>query len=220
MYRPTDEEIGRAILAGRQKAGILQEELSDRLAKVGLNWSRVTISKVERGERSVRATEIPAVAQALDMEVSDLFTPWESGLELRLRDAMRHEHQLDEELRMAEQEYARVRTRLADVHAGLSIAAKRVDALRLLIDFTRGAPNVEAVSWSAEALVSFWTNGFQPPLPLRAGDLDAQFGEHFASSVDQDGVFDLEKAFPHVRFGIRFDEDDHDDDLNVQWRRP
>jgi transcriptional regulator with XRE-family HTH domain len=220
MYRPTDEEIGRAVLAGRQKAGILQEELSERLAKMGLNWSRVTISKVERGERSVRATEIPAVAQALDMEVSDLFTPWESGLELRLKDAIRREHQLDEECRLIEQEYARVGARLEDARDDVVNAIKRVDALRLLIDFTRGAPNVEAVSWSAEALVSFWASGFQPPLPLGAGDLAAQFGEHFTSSVDQDGVFDLEKAFPHVKFGIRFDEDDHDDDLNVQWRRP
>jgi transcriptional regulator with XRE-family HTH domain len=218
MYRPTDEEIGRAILAGRQKAGILQEELSERLAKMGLNWSRVTISKVERGERSVRATEIPAVAQALDMEVSDLFTPWESGLELRLKDAIRQEHQLSEELRMVDQEYARVQLKLKNAHDVLTNAVNRVEALRLLINFTRGAPNVEAVSWSAGALVSYWANAFQPPLSL--GDVAAQLGEHLAGSVEQDGVLDLEKAFPHVQFGRRIEDDDHDDDLNVQWRQP
>lgn len=214
----TDEGIGRAIQAGRQRLGIHQSELSERLSAHGLVWSQATISKVERGDRPVRATEIPAVAHALDMEVADLFTPWESGLQLRLKDAIRLEHQLDEECRLIEQEYARVGARLEDARDGLLNVIKRVDALRLLIDFTRGAPNVEAVSWSAEALVSFWTNGLEPP--LGPGELAAQFGDHFASSVDQDGVVDLEKAFPHVKFGIRFDEDDDDDDLNVQWRRP
>lgn len=213
----TDEGIGRAIQAGRQRLGILQSELSERLEIHGLVWSQATISKVERGDRPVRATEIPAVAQALDMDVSDLFTPWESGLQLLLQDAIKQEHQLDEELRAIEQEHARVGARMQEIGTALGTAGDRVDALRLLIDFTQGAPKVEAVSWSAEALASYWANAFQPP--LGPGGLAAQLGEHLAGSVDQDGVFDLEKAFPHVRFGIRFDDDDHDSDLNVQWRR-
>jgi transcriptional regulator with XRE-family HTH domain len=219
MYRPTDEEIGRAILAGRQKAGILQEELSERLAKLGLNWSRVTISKVERGERSVRATEIPAVAQALDMEVTDLFTPWESGLELRLKDAIRQEHQLDQELRGIEREHARVGARMQEVGAALGAAADRVEALRLLIDFTQGGTNVESVSWSAEALVSHWTTALQPPLDPR--EIAEQLGEHLAGLADQDGVIDLEKAFPHVTFGHSGKDNvrDESQDLMVHWRR-
>lgn len=214
----TDEGIGRAIQAGRQRLGILQSELSERLEIHGLVWSQATISKVERGDRPVRATEIPAVAQALDMAVSDLFTPWESGLELRLQDALEQEYRLDQELKMIEQEYARVGAKMQETGAAVGAAVDRVEALRLLIDLTRGAPYVESVSWSAEAVVSFWTNAFQPPLSL--GDLAAQLGEHVAGSVDQDGVFDLEKAFPHVQFGRfgKVDDRDESQDLTVHWR--
>lgn len=215
----TDEGIGRAIQAGRQRLGILQSELSERLEIQGLVWSQATISKVERGDRPVRATEIPAVARALDMDMSDLFMPWESGLQLRLQEAIEQEHQLDQELRSIEQEYTRVSARKREIGAALGAAGDRVEALRLLIDFTQGATNVEWVSWSAEALVSYWTNAFQPPLDLR--DLAAQLAEHLAGPVDQDGVFDLEKTFPHVRFGHSGKDDvtDESQDLIVRRRR-
>lgn len=208
----TDKGIGLAIQAGRQHAGILQSELSERLWIRGLTWSQATISKVERGDRPVRATELPVVADALDMDVTDLFTPWESGLQLRLRDAARRERQLEEEFKTVQQEHARVAERVAEISKQLEEASNQVRALRVLIDFTRDAPDVEAVSWSSEALVDYWRN--RPGRRLGLGDLMDELGGDFANYVLAKG-FDLEGAFPHVTFG----QDDSSQPLNVQWRR-
>lgn len=153
------------------------------------------------------------------MDVSDLFTPWESGLQLRWQEATKQVHQLDQELKVIGEEYIRVKARMREVDAALGTAGDRAEALRLLIDFTQGATNVESVSWSAEALVSYWTDAFQPPLDL--GELAAQLGERLGGSSDQDGVIDLEKMFPYVRFGHSGKDDvtDENQDLIVGRRR-
>lgn len=195
----TDENIGQAIQAGRQRAGILQSALSERLAAHGLTWSQATISKVERGDRPVRAIELPAVAAALDMSVDDLFTPWESGLQLRLRDATAEMVRLDDGLKAVREEYARVSGELTRYVGRLQDARNSYEALRVLIDFTRGALETERVSWTAAALVEYWTNGIEPRLNL--GDLVDQLGDPFASSVRAGGVVDLASAFPGVQFG-------------------
>jgi transcriptional regulator with XRE-family HTH domain len=209
----TDKGIGRAIQAGRQHAGILQSELSERLWERGLTWSQATISKVERGDRPVRATELPVVAEALDMDVTDLFTPWESGLQLSLRDAARRERQLEEEFKAIQQEHARVAERVAEVSKQLEEARTQAEALRVLIDFTRGTPDVEAVSWSGRALLDYWKHRLEPRLGL--GDLMEHLGDDFAEHVMQNDIIDLEEAFPNVLFGHQ----DAGQALDVQWRK-
>lgn len=67
--------------------------------------------------------------------------------------------------------------------------------------------------------MSYWTDAFQPPLDL--GELAAQLGERLGGSSDQDGVIDLEKMFPYVRFGHSGKDDvtDENQDLIVGRRR-
>ena len=77
----SDADLGRAIEAARVVAQIGQQELSDRLRARGLNWSRVTLSKVETGNRTVKAAELPTLLDALGAELGDLFD--NAGDELR-----------------------------------------------------------------------------------------------------------------------------------------
>ncbi|MFC0247700.1 helix-turn-helix domain-containing protein [Citricoccus parietis] len=199
MYRPTDEGIGSAILAGRQMAGILQEELSERLAEMGLNWSRVTISKVERGERSVRATELPAVAAALNMTVDDLFVPRGSGIQLRLSEALIQMLKLNDEYKTASTEYSQAFDRYRECGDRLREARTSYEALSVLHDFSNGALETEAVSWSAEALLDYWEHEIRPPLD--PGDLFAALPESVSHSLEEGGLGELASAFPSVRFG-------------------
>lgn len=49
-----------------------QGDLSERMCDAGVNWSQGTLSRIERGDRSVRAVELPALARALDTKVATI----------------------------------------------------------------------------------------------------------------------------------------------------
>lgn len=85
----TDFAFGRAVEYARDAAHLGQQDLAERLRARGLNWSRVTVSKVETGNRTVKASELPILADALGTEVHDLFSTAEDALKRGFHQAHR-----------------------------------------------------------------------------------------------------------------------------------
>jgi transcriptional regulator with XRE-family HTH domain len=57
---PPHEELRRLLIERRQKAGLTQQQVADRLG-----WGQKTISKIERGSKRVTAVELVELAEAL-----------------------------------------------------------------------------------------------------------------------------------------------------------
>lgn len=62
--------IGDRVKEARGKAQLTQEELSKKLAKLGVAVDRAGIAKIETGIRGVLDFELVALARALDVEVT------------------------------------------------------------------------------------------------------------------------------------------------------
>jgi hypothetical protein len=54
---PTAERTS-ALAAARQKAGLSQKALADRMRDAGLSWTQATVSKIERGTRALADVEV------------------------------------------------------------------------------------------------------------------------------------------------------------------
>jgi transcriptional regulator with XRE-family HTH domain len=59
--------LTRNLRAERTRAELTQPELADRLG-----WTRDMVSKMERGQRTIGAHELPALCEALGCTVRDL----------------------------------------------------------------------------------------------------------------------------------------------------
>jgi DNA-binding XRE family transcriptional regulator len=57
---PRHEELRRLLIERRQKAGLTQQQVADRLG-----WGQKTVSKIERGSKRVTAVELVELAEAL-----------------------------------------------------------------------------------------------------------------------------------------------------------
>jgi Zn-dependent peptidase ImmA (M78 family)/transcriptional regulator with XRE-family HTH domain len=78
---PTQEELGRRIAQARSDYGMTQADLA---ASVGLE--RTAFVRVEAGERKVSATELVALAEALDRPIDWFFTESPPAVVSRRRD--------------------------------------------------------------------------------------------------------------------------------------
>ncbi len=57
---PRHEELCRFLIEQRQKAGLTQQQVADRLG-----WGQKTVSKIERGAKRVTAVELIELAEAI-----------------------------------------------------------------------------------------------------------------------------------------------------------
>jgi transcriptional regulator with XRE-family HTH domain len=62
-----DQNIAASVRAYREAAGISQEELAQRMSDRGFGFSQATIWKIESGQRPVKASELAALADSLDV---------------------------------------------------------------------------------------------------------------------------------------------------------
>lgn len=69
--------IHHSIRSRRRELGLTQEDLAARMEQYlpTIQWTWVTISKIERGLRRVKAEEIAAFARALECRVTTLLDP-------------------------------------------------------------------------------------------------------------------------------------------------
>ncbi len=64
---------GKRIKAARIKAGLSQQQLSDKLELSAVYVCRGSVSRIENGERAVTDIEIDAVSKALGVTLNYLF---------------------------------------------------------------------------------------------------------------------------------------------------
>lgn len=67
------------ILSRRMALGLSQGDLAERLRTWWPSCTNLTVSKIERGLRNVRADELPWFAEALECSVVDLIDPLSKG---------------------------------------------------------------------------------------------------------------------------------------------
>lgn len=65
---------GRAVREARERLGITQRQLADRLEEVaGWRVDPTAITRIEKGERELRVSQVQALAKALDATPSEFF---------------------------------------------------------------------------------------------------------------------------------------------------
>lgn len=186
-----NEEIGRAIAAARERAGMNQAQFSAGLQAAGLPWYQATVSKVERGERPVRLAEAPVVADVLQMDPAELI-PGAGGLESTRRGLAQH-------LRTLELEAVIKVERYLEAAAGLDV----LDMLEVLASDPSAA---FSVSMTAEAFAE-WIElhmGSSGGVYRRTGDgwpwvsqlVDPAFKVRALELVDYSGVTGADEDVP------------------------
>ena len=71
-----DRRIGSRLQSERERQGISQPELTQRLASLGVPMSDALIRRIEHGTRPLNLAEIDALARALEVPEA-LFLPYE-----------------------------------------------------------------------------------------------------------------------------------------------
>lgn len=76
LHPPLDTElvIGREMRRIRERLGITQQELAERMIKNGFRFHQTQVAKMERGERPIRVNEWIAIATALGMAPLDMLS--------------------------------------------------------------------------------------------------------------------------------------------------
>ena len=67
--------VGANVRQAREDLGWSQQELVDRLAEIGVNWSRPTVAQLELGKRGTTVDDLVAVALALGVAPHVLLYP-------------------------------------------------------------------------------------------------------------------------------------------------
>ncbi len=105
--------------------GLSQGDLASRLRDEGVNWAQGTLSKVENGERPVRLSEGPTVADVLGIDLSALID--EGDL-------------LDGLLKQARRDEAAARYALTQAQGQVALATCRHQYLKLMSELTGPHP--------------------------------------------------------------------------------
>lgn len=67
-----DAAVGERIAELRKQKDLRQEDFMDLLEARGLSWTRATLSRIEGGQRALRAAELFVVADTLGVDVNQL----------------------------------------------------------------------------------------------------------------------------------------------------
>ncbi|WP_280428338.1 helix-turn-helix domain-containing protein [Nocardia brasiliensis] len=136
-----DQAIGKRIEALRVSRGLSQDQLSVQLREAGINWSQVTLSKVEAGTRPTKFAEILAIAQHFGVEAVDL-SPDGGGVGYQYRKARQQRDDAARRVKEAEQALGNAKFR----HVQLAMRTAR---LRLAVELTSGQRGPYRVNESA-----------------------------------------------------------------------
>jgi transcriptional regulator with XRE-family HTH domain len=143
-----EEFVGQKVRKYRQALGVTQDELGRRVGdRLGKRWPRQVVCNAEKGDRSLGAAEIVALAEALMVDVAALVEPdagqvWQiempGGGVIELRGDTRDPRVLLDEIQKIERrmheranannvdaaELAMLRKSLADMRGAQSLTSK------------------------------------------------------------------------------------------------
>ena len=74
MAKLEDDELGAHVSRLRASAGITLEDVAQAMSDRGYGWTQSTAWKIEHGQRSLKANEVPALVEVLDVGAVDLLT--------------------------------------------------------------------------------------------------------------------------------------------------
>jgi transcriptional regulator with XRE-family HTH domain len=66
--------IGNNVFILRKKSKMTQKELSEKLQLAGYDFDRLTVGRIESGDRFVADYEVKALAEVFYISINDLFT--------------------------------------------------------------------------------------------------------------------------------------------------
>ncbi|MDX3747489.1 helix-turn-helix transcriptional regulator [Streptomyces sp. AK08-02] len=153
---PHDPErvIGREMRRIRERMGLTQLEVAERMLKNGFRFHQTQIAKMERGERPIRVNEWIAIATALGTSVQDMLAS-EIGARigespekpLNLAELERERDAVHQRLRAAEDQLARARDQATATRLARDVAeAAARDAEMQLVEAQAHVSEFEAVA--------------------------------------------------------------------------
>ncbi|MBP3977846.1 helix-turn-helix domain-containing protein [Microbacterium sp. BLY] len=69
----TDKELGENVR--RFRGDMSQKALAERMNELGARWSQPTVAAIERGERSLKFTEVTMLSEALQLPIGHFVSP-------------------------------------------------------------------------------------------------------------------------------------------------
>jgi transcriptional regulator with XRE-family HTH domain len=105
LFTDIDQNIAASLRVYREAASVSQEELAQRMSDRGFGFSQATVWKIERGQRPVKASELVALADSLQI-LSPMSLTWEPGV-------ARHRAQLQQANRKAHDAYGTLKAAAA-----------------------------------------------------------------------------------------------------------
>lgn len=88
--RSPDEVVGRNIRTFRERADLTQKELTARLETGGWKIDPTALTRIEKGERSLRVAQLSVLAEVLEVEMDEFFDDEEVRLATLRMDAHRN----------------------------------------------------------------------------------------------------------------------------------
>jgi transcriptional regulator with XRE-family HTH domain len=119
-YQDIDQNIAANLRTYREAGNISQDELAQRMADRGFGFSQATIWKIESGQRPVKASELVALADSLEVMLVTRLTD--------KPDVARHQVLLEQANRKAQRAYQTVKEAAAgylDAQLELVVAARQ-----------------------------------------------------------------------------------------------
>lgn len=154
------ERLGERLKVLREKAGMSQRALAERMAEAGFGWHHSTVMRTERSQRSLRLDEAVMLANLLGVDIQDLYqavNPMRGALAAAVyqaRESQKRLEQLEELLRSEEDDIASARSRHAATKNAVANLERAIRQKERELHELRGRRDAAqaAVSASAEEI--------------------------------------------------------------------
>lgn len=197
VFPNIDQNVATNVREFRERSGLSQEELAQRMSERGFGFSQATVWKIESGQRTVKISEAVALSDVLDLRWMDLTAePDVSRHQAALAAANRRAHQAYAALKETATAFLRTQVELSlTVRLAQDYGLTVTEPHRSWLDFPAERAVIEArVEYDQEEeagmqqadtvnaiLAALREHGYEPPRPE---DWLADGGEPTASRVD------------------------------------
>lgn len=194
-----EPSFGEAVREARLEFGWSQQRLAERLSSNGLKLDSTAITRIEKGQRSVRLSEAVTIAAELGIDLNELIARVENPAQV-LAQARESANRAMNKARSALQamvfEFHDITLMLADSPEMLEVLGRETDGAVSEVD--------EYLPWVA-ARLSAITDGDWTPLPVRSEASRRQLAE-ILSLVTRNLVITPEQYDAYVRAGKSEDD--------------